>query len=265
MKEQSMTFRLSAYLGLFLLLTASTSMVSNGQEKMTKEEWQQQITSYTAQRDSLKQLLASLTSDVDSLKGVLASLDQKIAATHDETLKMLGATDADLKAFEDKLSKLESWADELSKLSNQDLFARKSEVDSLQSAVTDMMKSKLAAIESNHARLLALQQKIDALKATLAQFSSKQEKVYVVGTWARNRDCLWNISKKKDIYGNPFMWPKIWEGNRDQIRDPDIIHPGQRLKIPEAGPLTNADKRAERRYWAHKRAAMSKANAGGTK
>jgi len=86
------------------------------------------------------------------------------------------------------------------------------------------------------------------------EFLASLEKTYVVGTWKRNRDCLWNISKKKDIYDNPFMWPKIWQGNRDQIKDPDIIHKGQRLKIPKAGPMTAAEKKAEHRYFAKKRA-----------
>jgi nucleoid-associated protein YgaU len=27
-------------------------------------------------------------------------------------------------------------------------------------------------------------------------------------------------------------WQQIWEANRDQISDPDVIHPGQVLKIP---------------------------------
>ncbi|MDE3058241.1 MAG: LysM peptidoglycan-binding domain-containing protein [Bacteroidota bacterium] len=87
------------------------------------------------------------------------------------------------------------------------------------------------------------------------------EKTYTVGTWARNRDCLWNISKKKTIYDNPFMWPKIWQGNRDQIKDPDIIHPGQKLKIPVAGPLTDNEKKAEHRYWRKKHAAQQQASA----
>jgi nucleoid-associated protein YgaU len=70
---------------------------------------------------------------------------------------------------------------------------------------------------------------------------------------ARNRDCLWNISKKRDIYNDVWMWPRIWQGNRDQIRNPDVIHPRQKLKIPQAGPLTNSEKEAARRYYSRKR------------
>jgi len=27
------------------------------------------------------------------------------------------------------------------------------------------------------------------------------------------------------------MWPKLYEANKDEIKDPDLIYPGQRLRI----------------------------------
>jgi len=38
----------------------------------------------------------------------------------------------------------------------------------------------------------------------------------------------------KHIYGDAGEWRKIFEANRDQIQDPDLIEPGQQLKIPSA-------------------------------
>lgn len=31
-----------------------------------------------------------------------------------------------------------------------------------------------------------------------------------------------------------LTWQQIYEANKDQIKNPDIIHPGQKLKIPSA-------------------------------
>ena len=45
-------------------------------------------------------------------------------------------------------------------------------------------------------------------------------------------DSLSKIAKK--IYGNAGRWKEIWEANKDQIKNPDLIHPGQVLKIPGA-------------------------------
>jgi nucleoid-associated protein YgaU len=43
-------------------------------------------------------------------------------------------------------------------------------------------------------------------------------------------DSLSKIAKHQ--YGDARKWPSIFEANRDQITNPDLIHPGQVLKIP---------------------------------
>ncbi len=47
-------------------------------------------------------------------------------------------------------------------------------------------------------------------------------------------DNLWKISGKSGIYGNAFQWPMIYKANADQIKDPDLIFPGQSLTISRA-------------------------------
>jgi nucleoid-associated protein YgaU len=34
-------------------------------------------------------------------------------------------------------------------------------------------------------------------------------------------------------YGSAQQWRRIYEANRDLIKDPDLIYPGQQLRIPE--------------------------------
>jgi nucleoid-associated protein YgaU len=38
----------------------------------------------------------------------------------------------------------------------------------------------------------------------------------------------------KDQYGDANKWRKIYEANKDLIKDPDLIYPGQSLRIPQA-------------------------------
>ncbi len=45
-------------------------------------------------------------------------------------------------------------------------------------------------------------------------------------------ECLWWIAEYKQIYNDPFMWPLIYKDNRDQIKNPDLIYPGQVFSIP---------------------------------
>ena len=45
-------------------------------------------------------------------------------------------------------------------------------------------------------------------------------------------DSLSKIAKRE--YGDAQEWRRIYEANRSLIKDPDLIYPGQQLRIPEA-------------------------------
>ena len=45
---------------------------------------------------------------------------------------------------------------------------------------------------------------------------------------------LWNISRV--LYGRGIRYTVIYQANRDQIRDPDLIYPGQVFKAPGIPP-----------------------------
>ena len=58
------------------------------------------------------------------------------------------------------------------------------------------------------------------------------------GTGSRQRtytvvagDSLSKIAKRE--YGDASKWPRIFEANRDKIQNPDLIHPGQVLNLPQ--------------------------------
>lgn len=42
---------------------------------------------------------------------------------------------------------------------------------------------------------------------------------------------LWAIAR--DTWGDPYLYVRLYEANRDQIRDPDLIYPGQVFTLPE--------------------------------
>lgn len=45
-------------------------------------------------------------------------------------------------------------------------------------------------------------------------------------------DSLSRIAQRR--YGEASKWKAIYEANKDQIKNPDLIHPGQVLKMPKA-------------------------------
>lgn len=45
---------------------------------------------------------------------------------------------------------------------------------------------------------------------------------------------LWGISRKR--YGRGILYVQVFEANRDKIRDPDLIYPGQVFSLPDDAP-----------------------------
>ncbi|MBX3042967.1 MAG: LysM peptidoglycan-binding domain-containing protein [Candidatus Kapabacteria bacterium] len=146
----------------------------------------------------------------------------------------------------------------MQKLSEAVLLERQADVVALENELNELRASKISLIPEFYNKIIALAKDIRGL------YREKKITTYTVGTWAENRDCLWNIAGKIDIYSDPFMWPKIWQGNTDQIRNPDIIFPGQVLQIPAKGPKSSDELKAERKYWRMKKEAQAEnAQAGG--
>ena len=46
----------------------------------------------------------------------------------------------------------------------------------------------------------------------------------------KSGDSLSKIAK--EFYGNAGDWQKIYQANKDKIKDPNLIHPGQKIIIP---------------------------------
>jgi nucleoid-associated protein YgaU len=236
---------------LSLMIAVSLCLgVAQAQEKMTKDEWQQEINKHTSMVNDVKEKIKALNDQVGSLQSQSSKLDADYEKCLDELYALVGSDRSKADAYRAEIEAAENKANELMRLSDADLMARSSEVTDLAAKVKSLWENKLSLIPEFWDMLTALNDKVKSLQATLAGSG----KTYTVGTWRRDRDCLWNISKKKDIYDNAWMWPKIWQGNRDQIRDPDIIHTGQKLKIPTAGAMTAEEKSAAKSYYSKKAA-----------
>ena len=54
-------------------------------------------------------------------------------------------------------------------------------------------------------------------------------------------DNLWDISAKAEVYSIPYQWPLIYKANKDQIKDADLIYPGQNLAIDQSASSNDID------------------------
>jgi nucleoid-associated protein YgaU len=60
-----------------------------------------------------------------------------------------------------------------------------------------------------------------------APAAEEEVEFYVV----KSGDTLSKIAK--EFYGNAMKYPEIFEANKEVIKDPDLIYPGQKLRIPK--------------------------------
>jgi LysM repeat protein len=80
-------------------------------------------------------------------------------------------------------------------------------------------------------------QAVETKEGAAAKESEKQRTVVCLCEQytVRKGDTLWWIAKYKDVYNDPYLWPIIYEANKDIIKNPKLLYPGQELGIPREG------------------------------
>lgn len=222
---------------------------------LTKDQATQRIIVWRQKVADLESQFVKATQDNVQLK---AQLDQAIASLkkcNDDYYRLIGANQADIDNFRQKLGLIEGRIREAQKLNDDQLADQVEMIKALENDLNALRGVKIAVLPEFFPRIIADAKLIKAL------YREKKTKGYVVGVWSQTRDCLWNIAGKSEIYGDPFQWPKIWQANTNLIKNPDIIHPGQQLVIAEKGPKTPEEMKAERKYWRQKRAKAAAAKA----
>uniref|UniRef100_C6E3W8 Peptidoglycan-binding LysM n=1 Tax=Geobacter sp. (strain M21) TaxID=443144 RepID=C6E3W8_GEOSM len=74
--------------------------------------------------------------------------------------------------------------------------------------------------------------KREAAEAEHRKPKPQKEPQLVASYTVRRGESLPLIASRPEVYGDRFLWPLLYRANRDQIRDPRHIWPGQVLRIP---------------------------------
>ncbi len=202
---------------LSLLLLFTVSIVAQ-EEEMTSDEWEAEMARLRSQKDALTQQINDLQNDISKLKDQLQGL-QSYEDCQNELYSLVGATKADVDNFRNAVNELNG------------------KIGRKEGPKADRQKD-LDALKSN--KISALPEFFDKVHNQMqgnldSWVEEAQEWTYTVV----RGDCLWNIAKKDNFYGNGFAWPKIYKANRDKIKNPDLIYPKQEFTVPK---LTDEEK-----------------------
>jgi len=197
---------------LLLLFTA----VNFAQEKMTEEQWESEMATYKDKKVALENEIAALKSDIDNLKAMdLQDPEECI----DELYQIVGATRNDVNNYRKAVNELDG-----------KIKRKEGPKTDRQTDLNTLKMNKISALPEFYNKVHNQMQKdLDNWVEAPTDISYSVVK----------GDCLWNIAKKKEHYGNGFAWPVIYQANRDQIKNPDLIFPNQTFKIPN---LTEEEK-----------------------
>ena len=200
------------------------------QEKMTMKEYKIQLQDWADRQNAANTEIAKIDADMDSLKSQTAEVESQVTGTWGEIYAAIGVTEADVNAYREELNALENELDALGALSPEDLFKRRKEIDDIEAKIAAQKENKIYVLSEMRDKVAGLEGKTAQLRANMPKG------MYDEYTVLRG-DYLWRISKKSDIYGDPFQWIRIYSYNRDQIKDANLIYPEQIFKIHrENGP-----------------------------
>lgn len=211
-------------IALGLGLTASTAFAQYPAE-FTKDQADSTITLRRSEISTLQGQLNTAKSDVTRTNSDIQNRMTDVNSCRDALYTMLGSDRNGYNAYREKLVRAEQELGNLRSMASSNVSMDR--VKTLENDIRWLRSDKLVLIRDHKTRVQSASNGFIQMKRGLVPANA----MYTVGTWRENRDCLWNIAKKTEIYNDPFAWPKIWRANMDQIRNPDVIHPGQQLTI----------------------------------
>lgn len=99
----------------------------------------------------------------------------------------------------------------------------------------NLAENRIRQLEAQKTTLLQAWREAIADHEAIIDFSDEAEllpKAELTSYTVTEGENLFAIASRRKVYGDALLWPLIYKANRDQIKDPQQIYPGQRLTIP---------------------------------
>lgn len=223
MKIKGQLFTLLSVVTILLLVFSSLAF-GQEEERMKKDQYKTELADAQTREVSAAERINVLDAENQELEQQIAELQTEIDAEKDATYALLGTDKAGVQAYRENLSSIDGEIDGLAALDPEELFRNQDEIDAIEARIEEAKGSNIAMLSEMDEKLAELDAKVASLKASMPA-NIYDQYVVVKG------DYLWKISKNDDIYGDPYQWIRIYCVNKDQIKNPDLIHPDQVFNI----------------------------------
>jgi len=220
---------------IIVIVFSCSASVLNAQQELDEDRYELIKDEYAGKIIELMIKLDTLSNDIDRLKQISRSNDSIIENYERDLYALVGTDKNGVKDFRRKFEETEKRIN--SKTGTPS--------DARRSFFIEIANSKIRCLPEFHQRYISMKRQLDDWEGLFTTATTTEGKYTVV-----KGDYLWKISVMK--YDSPYYWPIIWEANKngvankDQLLDPlhrviinpDIIYPGQVLKIPS---INNSD------------------------
>jgi len=226
----------------FLGLSLFAQDYSYDYKTMSMDEYKTELAKWQKCEADNKAQIAEEEAKIAKLKEEIAAVEDQISKTWDEIYALIETDKMNYDGYLQQLQNLENEISGFASLPPEDIYTKKSELDSFRMKLEELKKDKQSLTSKS-------QGYIKGIEGLLAQAEEKAKPAAAGMYEVMRGDYLWKIAKKPDIYGDPYAWIRIYTYNRDQIKNPDLIYPAQVFRIPRmAGPNEHWVERGEYLY-----------------
>lgn len=216
------------------LMMGATSVVAADGERMTYDEYLVELAKYEQCEQENKAKGEALKAEIDGLKAEAGQLSDQIDQTWDEIYAACSTNEAGANSFAAEIEALRDQMMNLNDMTAEQLVERPENVQAMEDQLNGLLANPLSKLSENSASLSELQRILDAMRSRMMRAARGWYDVV-------RGDHLWKISGKEKVYSDPYQWTRLYSANQDQISDPDLIYPQQRLAVPrmtESGKYT---------------------------
>jgi nucleoid-associated protein YgaU len=165
--------------------------------------------------------------DALTTRDELAAADQAKRVAQD-ALARAGAEKAARQAAEERAKAAE---DKLAEVLAKDSGARAMEIMNFNNQLT-MLRTQIASLEGALEQAkIEKNEAVADLEKQIAELQAKKVEEIEATYTVKSGDSLSKIAKA--VYGDWKRWKDIYEANKDQIKNPDLIRVGQTFKLPK--------------------------------